>query len=64
MPNFITLKPVEDITNTVSSEFGERFPPTPQASSQHKGIDFAVPIKTKVYAAHKGVVVEKKSRGF
>jgi len=56
---FITHKPIDDITNTVSSEFGERFPPKAGATSQHQGIDFKVPIGTKVYAAHKGVVTKK-----
>ena len=56
---FITHKPIDDITNTVSSEFGKRFPPKAGATSQHQGIDFNVPIGTRLYAAHKGVVIKK-----
>ncbi len=50
---FITYKPVDDITNKVSSEFEERFSPKDGISSEHKGIGFAVPIRTQVYAANK-----------
>ena len=56
---FITHKPIDDITKTVSSEFGGRFPPKAGASSQHRGIDFAVSTGTQVYAAHNGTVIEK-----
>ncbi len=59
MVNFITSKPVNNL-NTISSEFGERVSPTKGATTTHKGIDFAVPINTPIYAAHKGIVTEKQ----
>jgi len=56
---FITHKPVDDISDTVDSEFGTRFPPKDGATSEHKGIDFAVSSGTQVYAAHNGTVTRK-----
>ena len=58
MVNFITSKPVSNL-NTISSEFGERISPTKGATTTHKGIDFAVPVNTPVYAAHKGSVTKQ-----
>ena len=59
MQNFITNKPIDDISTTVSSEFGKRFPPKTGASTQHKGMDFSVPIGTPVYASHPSEVIYK-----
>ena len=45
----------------VTSRFGERFDPILGAASSHHGVDYAVPVKTPVFAAGRGRV---KERGF
>lgn len=49
--------------NRVSSWFGPRNISVPGASKYHKGIDLAAPEGTPVFAAQKGVVTVKQSRG-
>ncbi len=58
MNTFITHKPLSDISK-IGSEFGQREKPTPNSSSDHLGTDFVTPEGREVYAAHRGVVIEK-----
>lgn len=58
MTTFITRKPIDNISTTVSSEFGKRVVPHPTASNQHLGIDFAIPLGTRIYSAHTGTVIK------
>lgn len=42
-------------TYTLTSGFG------PRSGTMHNGVDFAAPLKTKIYAAEDGVVVDSRS---
>lgn len=44
------------ITNQITSAFGGRPSPTAGATSNHKGVDIAVPVGTSVAAAFDGVI--------
>lgn len=44
------------ITNQITSAFGQRTSPTAGATSNHKGVDIAVPVGTSVAAAFDGVI--------
>ncbi len=50
------IKPISG--GTLSSGFGSRTAPTAGASSYHKGVDWATPIGTPVYASSGGTVVK------
>jgi len=45
------------VSGRISSPFGPRVAPAPGASTDHRGIDYSVPIGTPVRAAAPGVVV-------
>jgi len=45
------------VVGRISSPFGTRVQPTAGASTDHKGIDYAVPVGTPVSAAADGVVI-------
>jgi len=51
-----TLTPPISGSPIISSLFGPRTQPTPGASTNHQGIDYAVPVGTPVLAAGDGVV--------
>lgn len=55
MPNFITAKPLKNISSA-SNEFGRRVPPNSKASDNHNGIDFPIASGSDVYAANTGIV--------
>lgn len=50
------IYPVDPSTR-ITSPFGERTSPTAGASTNHKGLDFAVPANTTVKAAGAGTVI-------
>jgi murein DD-endopeptidase MepM/ murein hydrolase activator NlpD len=54
---FGSLTPPIAGTPTISSLFGPRFQPVAGASTNHQGIDYAVPVGTPVLAAGSGTVV-------
>ena len=47
----------------ISSYFGYREQPLPGASTNHKGMDFAAPTGTPIYAAHSGTVTTARYSG-
>lgn len=56
-------KPIKEGFKRISSPFGERKAPKTGASTNHKGIDIAAPLKTPVYAAANGKVLSASIRG-
>ena len=54
--DYASGKMVAPVTGEITSGFGYRTAPTKGASSDHKGIDIAVPIGTDVKAADGGVI--------
>ena len=50
-------KPMKDGTYTKTSDYGPRNTGVPGASTWHKGVDFAAPVGTPIYAAADGSVV-------
>ncbi len=55
-PSGATFRLREPVAASVSSDFGPRRPPTAGASSNHGGVDYAVPAFTPVAAAGPGTV--------
>lgn len=52
--------PLKDYTR-ISSYYGKRVAPKTGASTMHKGVDFAAPAGTKIYAAKAGTVLQTQS---
>jgi murein DD-endopeptidase MepM/ murein hydrolase activator NlpD len=50
----VTNWPVQN--PTVNSPFGPRPSPTPGASTQHKGVDFAAPLGATIYSTEDGII--------
>lgn len=55
--NFPVLFPIKPGESKISSTFGTRVAPKKNASTNHKGIDYASPKGTPVYAPADGVVI-------
>lgn len=52
----VTVFPLADENARISSDYGKRTAPKAGASTDHKGIDYAVKTGTQVYAANSGTV--------